>query len=559
MTQPTPEDAVPEPDQPAEPGDGPPPRRRMPRTRAALAKVPHPRMDNPRGIALAFILTAATVCVLTIGAVQVVHWSESTEFCTTCHTMIPEQKANLAGPHKNVNCGECHVAPGVVGFVKAKWGGTKELYSLVTDTYPRPIHADRAKLPDVEGTCMECHSEQALTEGDGPMELIMRPAYKNDKRNTEATVALALQANSQKRATTKDSTSVGGVHWHLEQDISYVLNEDPNKLIDLVEYTDKDGKVHQYLGTPQIGLASNVNPDLARLTKDATWQTMDCIDCHNRVGHETPSAGFSVDASIAEGEIDASLPYIRRDSVALISRDYESSEAASAAFDSYAATFDARYPLEVDEQASLDESMEALKVDYELIATPPMGVTATTYANNLGHQSSPGCFRCHDGAHFEVVDGRTTDRTISSACSTCHTFPQTGPVVSELPVGREPVTHANELWVFDHKNAVDSTNPANTDCASCHTRNYCQNCHLSGATKVTHDEMMYDHAASIRKAGIQSCAACHQPYMCSTCHSSPVLNEEVDRDENPEVIASRSRAGPQPARNETRYRLSPRG
>ena len=127
-------------------------RRRGPRR--LVAALPRPRLDNPRGVALAVILAGATACVLTLGAVRAVHWSESTEFCTTCHTMLPEQKANVAGAHSTVACGECHVAPGVVGFVKAKWGGTKELYSLVTDTYPRPIHADRARLPDVEGTCM---------------------------------------------------------------------------------------------------------------------------------------------------------------------------------------------------------------------------------------------------------------------------------------------------------------------------------------------------------------------------------------------------------------------
>ena len=185
--------------------------------RGLLARLPRPKLDNPRGVALALILAGVTACVLTLGAVRAVHWSESTEFCTTCHTMIPEQKANVAGAHSTVACGECHVAPGVVGFVKAKWGGTKELYSLVTDTYPRPIHADRARLPDVEGTCMECHSEESLTESGDPMQLILRPAFKNDVSNTEETVALALQANSQKRATTKDSTSVGGVHWHLSR------------------------------------------------------------------------------------------------------------------------------------------------------------------------------------------------------------------------------------------------------------------------------------------------------------------------------------------------------
>ena len=75
----------------------------------------------------------------TIGGAQLVEYSESAAFCTTCHTMNPQKKAFEAGVHQDVGCGECHVNPGVVGFVKAKLAGTRELYALVTSTYPTPI------------------------------------------------------------------------------------------------------------------------------------------------------------------------------------------------------------------------------------------------------------------------------------------------------------------------------------------------------------------------------------------------------------------------------------
>jgi hypothetical protein len=38
-----------------------------------------------------------------------------------------------------------------------------------------------------------------------------------------------------------------------------------------------------------------------------------------------------------------------------------------------------------------------------------------TYADNLGHQDFPGCFRCHDGEH-KSADGRE----IRSDCESCH-------------------------------------------------------------------------------------------------------------------------------------------
>lgn len=54
---------------------------------------------------------------------------------------------------------------------------------------------------------------------------------------------------------------------------------------------------------------------------------------------------------------------------------------------------------------------------YHANVFPAMNVTWGTYLNHLGHESSPGCFRCHDEEHA-TVDGTT----ISQDCSTCHSL-----------------------------------------------------------------------------------------------------------------------------------------
>jgi hypothetical protein len=46
---------------------------------------------------------------------------------------------------------------------------------------------------------------------------------------------------------------------------------------------------------------------------------------------------------------------------------------------------------------------------------PDMRVTWGTHPNNLGHNDSPGCFRCHDGSHTSA-DGQT----ITNDCGACH-------------------------------------------------------------------------------------------------------------------------------------------
>jgi hypothetical protein len=46
---------------------------------------------------------------------------------------------------------------------------------------------------------------------------------------------------------------------------------------------------------------------------------------------------------------------------------------------------------------------------------PDMKVTWGTYPSHLGHEDTPGCFRCHDGDHA-AADGKAIDND----CATCH-------------------------------------------------------------------------------------------------------------------------------------------
>jgi hypothetical protein len=118
----------------------------------------------------------------------------------------------------------------------------------------------------------------------------------------------------------------------------------------------------------------------------------------------------------------------------------------------------------------VNAAIDDLKRIYRLVATPEMRVSGTTYPNNLGHQSAPGCFRCHDGAHYKVVNDALTDESIPSACATCHTFPQIGSTASGVLIGERPDTHDDRLWVFSHKDSAGTLDPAGTSCGACHTR-----------------------------------------------------------------------------------------
>lgn len=527
---------------------------RLRRTRAFLApvgrvllRVPHPRLHSRRGLFVLFMLLTGFGVVGGVGTVMVVEYSETPGFCGQCHTMDPELKAYAMSAHKEVTCAECHVEPGVAGFVKAKANGTKQLMGIVTGKYPKPIPApDHAKLPKVEDTCLKCHELHKLTENGGPVKLILKPRYRLDEANTRDTVAIMLRPGGLGQAS-----GVRGVHWHIEQKVTFTSSDEHARKIDLVDITFKDGKTKQYIAGKEIGSSTDVTPDITRLRKDGP-RAMDCLACHNRVGHAVPSPDKAVDEAIAAGKISATLPFIKRDSVALLKGDYPSIEAADKAIAGLRATYAARYPLVMAKRAAqVTQAIDELKAVYRLIATPAMKVQAKTYPDNLGHQASPGCFRCHDGAHFLVVKGKVTNKKIPSTCATCHTFPQVGasianppaaptaanpplaakpadyPLLAEpfaFPIGAKPADHKDELYVFSHKKSTLNVNPVGTTCGTCHTRSYCVNCHQSGAVKVQHTQMLYSHASAITKAGgPQSCAYCHQAPSCARCHEDPVL------------------------------------
>jgi hypothetical protein len=293
--------------------------------------------------------------------------------------------------------------------------------------------------------------------------------------------------------------------------------------------------VTTFIKSSEIGLASNVTPDINRLKSKLEEHTMQCIDCHNMVGHNIPDPSRLLDESLSQGTISPELPYIKRDALDLLNRTFITQEAADNAISAFGATYSTEHPdVAASNPDAVAQATEEVGRIYGETATPAMKTVWTSYPDNLGHQRSPGCFRCHDGNHVKVVDGVATDEVIPSTCSTCHTFPQVGADISGLQLGVPPASHSEKLYVFNHKGQVSSVdapfgpNPsANDNCSTCHQKSYCENCHNSGAIKVNHDEMLFNHAASTSTASITACAYCHQPVYCATCHSD---SDQVVRD-----------------------------
>ena len=490
-----------------------PPKRRNPfYLRGRRLRLPSSR----RGLFALLLVLGGLGMVSVFSAVSLIHWTETADFCGRCHTMSPELQAYEAGPHKNVACAECHVEPGITGWIKAKINGTKQLIEVVLGTFPTPIPPpDHSDMPSTADTCEGCHG----VTRDAVKTLKTETIYSEDQANTPQFVGLMIRPGGGNPFDVSRS-----VHWHVLRTVNFWSSDPRSQTIDLVDATQPDGTVATYISQAKLKVAEDVGPDIATLKAIDTSKTMSCYDCHNRIGHDIANPRAGLDNAMLSGAIDKTLPYIKREGMRILWSGYPDVATADAEATKLSGYYAANFPeVAATRVAQIDAAISEIKVLYRLTATPEMKVTARTYPNNLGHLDFPGCFRCHDGGHFKVVNGVATNEVIPSTCDTCHTFPQIGPAVASLPLGSPPDTHTDKLWVFNHKSVATSLDPGGQSCGECHARDYCVNCHSTGAVTVKHDIMATNHAAVIRAQGNTACAYCHQPVFCARCHTGQVL------------------------------------
>ncbi len=539
------EPAAPQPnpalDASADSGGAPPPappdaaggRRRHPfYLRGRRLRLPSSR----RGLFALLLVLGGIGFIGVYSAVSLISWTETADFCGRCHTMAPELQAYEAGPHKSVDCAACHVEPGVLGWIKAKINGTKQLIDVVLGTYPTPIPPpDHADMPSTADTCESCHGVTRTAVTTLKAEIV----YSEDAANTPQFIGLVVRPGG------GDPFDVNrSVHWHVERTVNFYSTDPAAQTIDLVQATQLDGSVATYIALGAVKLSDNVQPEVNAIITSDLKTKMSCYDCHNRIGHDIANPRTSLDAAMTAGSvdplqsgaIDPTLPYIKRQGMQILWTNYPSSAAADTAADGIKQFYALDYPLIAKSKAAeIDEAVTEIKTIYRLTNTPAMKVSASTYPNDLGHLDFPGCFRCHDGGHYLVVDGKITNKTIPSTCDTCHTFPQVGAVTS-LPLGTPPTTHDDKLWVFDHKFAAKGTDPGGQSCGQCHAKDYCVNCHSTGAVTVDHDEMATNHAGVIRAQGNTACAYCHQPVFCAVCHANnQVLPQTTPFSSHPQI------------------------
>ncbi|MBM3725253.1 MAG: cytochrome C, partial [Acidobacteria bacterium] len=341
---------------------------------------------------LAIFLSVTTLANLLLAGqftYKAVEHMETVAFCgQSCHVMAPQFRTNTVSRHSSVACVECHVARGAAGWIDAKLAGTRQLVEVATNSYPRPIpsalESDRL-MPAVE-TCERCHRREF-----SPVPRIkVLTRFADDEGNSPSHTVMMMRVGG--------GSGIHRAHMDPDLEIAYTATDAGRQTIPKVNWRNRrTGETREYVGAGAGKPATN-----------AGTFTMQCVDCHNRAGHQFDNPDVALDQALAAGEISPALPGIKKRGLELLKAGYASQDAAANAIKQAIAS---AYPGRPDAEAAA----AGLVAIYSRQVFPELRLGWGNYPNHLGHTSSPGCFRCHDGEH-KAAGGKV----IGQDCAACH-------------------------------------------------------------------------------------------------------------------------------------------
>jgi nitrate/TMAO reductase-like tetraheme cytochrome c subunit len=358
---------------------------------------------------LAWFLGITTLLNLVIGTqitYRAVEYMETPQFCgSSCHTMAPEFAAYHNSPHSKVECVECHVAPGVQGWIESKKNGTRQLVETVLRIVPHPIPSALAsnRLVPARETCENCHWPQKFAG----VRLRVYSEFADDEANTRSETVLLMMVGGDR------FSGIHGAHFGPGVHIRYASTDPARQTIPRVEYQNTTtGETHTFVAAdpPDTSKAPNASNVMQEYD-------MQCVDCHNRPTHEFELPERAMNKAMSFGEIPVTLPFIKKEGVEVLKASYSTREIAADTLPKNLASFyQQKYPDVYSKRAQdIERAGKAVLAIYNRNVFPELKVTWGTYPNNLGHMDFPGCFRCHDGSHT-TKDGKT----ITQDCNTCH-------------------------------------------------------------------------------------------------------------------------------------------
>ena len=394
-----------------------------------------PRIDlnvsRHRNAFFIFVIgTLVVSIIMAVGSYGAYHYSESVTFCgTTCHTVMePEYVTYQNSPHARVACTSCHVGPGADWYVKSKMSGVYQIYAAAAGVYPRPIDTPIESLRPAQQTCEQCHWPEKIY---GAQQSLLHH-YKYDDENTHWPINLLIKTGGG-----DPLSGQAGIHWHMNigVEIDYVARDGERQDIPWIEVRERStGRVTVYQDTE--------NPLTPEELAGATKRRMDCMDCHNRPSHVFRSPDRAIDDALHRGTIDPRIPGIKAIAVEALATEYETK---GEALQQIANRITDHYRLEraeafAEHEPAIQKAIQAVQAAYSGNIFPHMKASWAVYPNNLGHFTSPGCMRCHDGNHASPQGV-----AISTDCNACRLILAQGPERDTLVAAGLPFEHPEDI------------------------------------------------------------------------------------------------------------------
>lgn len=407
--------------------------------KATIARAYDMVMTDPssrRRVTFVIVATLLNVTLISVAAFKGITYMNSPTFCgQLCHSVMkPEYGAYRRSPHARVPCVDCHIGAGASWFVRSKLSGMRQVWATFTGDFSRPIPTPVEHLRPARETCEKCHWPSQF-HGE---RLLVRHIFKDDEKNTRQTDVVRLHVGGENRRT----LDYEGIHWHVAPDvrIEYDALDRRRTKIGTITMTHK-GKTTVFRAPEKsVDGAAGGAAKATKGKKVFERRVMDCVDCHNRPTHiYDPSPEVAVDRALSLRKLDPSLPFLRKQAVALLKDtawdksgargDAKGDEDESKVRERSAAHFTKElkryfvkaYPeVARTKAASIERAGRELGWIYRRNVFPSLKITWGTYPSHLGHRNTDeGCFRCHDDEHTAKPSGKE-EKTVPQDCDLCH-------------------------------------------------------------------------------------------------------------------------------------------
>jgi nitrate/TMAO reductase-like tetraheme cytochrome c subunit len=408
-------------------------------------------LNDPKVRFSVTIFSVGTILLLlfsAFGSFKAYEYTDSDQFCgTVCHkVMEPEYTAYQNSPHARVGCVKCHIGSGAEWYVRSKFSGSYQVYSVLFNKYPRPIETPIHNLRPAQETCEQCHWPKHFFS-----EITHNNTYFiSDENNSKWTLSLSMKVGG----GTEESGNRTGIHWHMNigNEITYMTTDRQRMVIPWIKVKSRS--------TGKETIYKSIGAKIAdsMFIKDNV-RKMDCMDCHNRPSHQYNPPFRSVDHLMSVDSINSSLPYIKSISVQALEGQYTDKKTALDSIRIVIKEFyESNYPTVAFAKKDLiDNAVFEVQKIYSKNYFPEMNVSWRYFPEQIGHMYSPGCFRCHDGKHIN-----NEGKIISKDCNTCHTL---------LAQQFEGQTQKVSMTGIDYKHPVDIGDSWKTSiCSDCHNR-----------------------------------------------------------------------------------------